>query len=1073
MISPISSLTTAQECSKAKQPSEGPLELLPLNESLVKDENKNFKKTLEYTFTLKTRTDLMLKTFSVFHEAPTIGIHDSHIEEREKIKLNGVNVEKAELAKLLAKAIKKNFTKRASNEKIPKSTTEAIFKEYLNQVIKQLDIEKDCTGSITDDELLTLTVFYSLKTKLNPDGFMDRMPTNFFDYANPNFDKRISVLAKHYLVDVLKLNTARKIEAVENWGQHLKDGGLISLMQMFKGRSIPSILKLSFPGFLEGENPPIREWVLNSNAKWTEKEGLELAKKACAWKLKYDLKVVKEDSSIDSKKLKEIEHWGEVFHYDTENGFSGMMDSCPYTKTTEDAIRLGIQNLKLKELIGLDENQIHPWQLQHNKMWEGESGKTLVKQIAEYLVEKKLKLVNPDKTISAEKIKNITDWGIQFRNESSHSLKNSVCKNAYEALKLKYPHLFGWEKEQIKPWEIRQSGMWDGSAGVRLFTLAFAYSLYDNGLGKFDPKNTTPLSFTRAEFVEWKSKVLTNWREFIEKEGLAAAIKKAASSNITKAFELLLGNRIRKGEIEQLGKTPILLDDIYDSKPTLNKITTELIKSLEKYPKEIIILNKAIDEDDYMFGKHRSELSNVAGTCLEPILQYHPPSKESSIKFSAYEALLASVFNTSSKGTQTSSKDRYTALEKILFSYQSSDSTSIENKKNYILADNKLYTFLKFIKDDLINELDLEDDLKRKLQASLEMILEYRDLSPRDILINAIEINPKFNREKNLISLLNKIIETTLDKVLVYELDHIRNTTEPSKSGQVIGHPTDFYSNIISRFEEEDELPEEDNEPLSESNTQNQAPVDYTKLSVAIEETSKKLTEDELDELDSFIDVYETQRIYDGRQEEDPKILQTLVELGINDSFRNKFLRNCVLQEPIEQLKIIYQIGDRAKSRLKDRYNYGSLRVKNLPSASIKTIVSENGEVDFNLIDKDLFYNLPPNWPQKSAMPLLFWNDVLYIGIYKSMDKASLENLSKNLSTTIEPIKINDISWSNWEGIHKAEIPETKYNPRRPLIWQDEEERVLVALSLLRQSISITLKEYPELLPKRRFIKRK
>jgi hypothetical protein len=71
-----------------------------------------------------------------------------------------------------------------------------------------------------------------------------------------------------------------------------------------------------------------------------------------------------------------------------------------------------------------------------------------------------------------------------FFDEVSPQVLSRLGVSAFTALHRVAPECFGWEAAQLKPWELEQEyGKWKGPRGRALLRSAYAYALYESGLG--------------------------------------------------------------------------------------------------------------------------------------------------------------------------------------------------------------------------------------------------------------------------------------------------------------------------------------------------------------------------------------------------------------------------------------------------------------------------------------------------------------------------------------------------------------------------------------------------------------
>ena len=289
------------------------------------------------------------------------------------------------------------------------------------------------------------------------------------------------------------------------------------------------------PACQENNDPVLPGWIHSNNPrKWEGEEGKELARKASKWVLKNE-GAIRDNGSVDLEILK-TRNWSEIF-YDKKYGLGGMLVSCGFTKNIFEAIKLAIP-----ESIGLEENQVKPWEITYRHMWQMEDseGRLLIDHVTKYLIEKylpqkyKLNLLKENGRLDAAKAKEI-NWSRLYVEVCPSALVNSSVK-AHEALKRYSPNLFGYEDNQIKPWELRWENKWEGSQGKELFKKAFIYTLAKAGFGELDFTTGVKAIFTKESLDERLKQSRPNLQKIITDNGLMLGLRKSYSGNLSDAI---------------------------------------------------------------------------------------------------------------------------------------------------------------------------------------------------------------------------------------------------------------------------------------------------------------------------------------------------------------------------------------------------------------------------------------------------------------------------------------------------------------------------------------------------------
>lgn len=82
---------------------------------------------------------------------------------------------------------------------------------------------------------------------------------------------------------------------------------------------------------------------------------------------------------------------------------------------------------------------------------------------------------------------------------------------------------------------------------------------------------------------------------------------------------------------------------------------------------------------------------------------------------------------------------------------------------------------------------------------------------------------------------------------------------------------------------------------------------------------------------------------------------------------------------------------------------------------ALNILVDPSGTLNFEYLDKQLLSAMPSSWPAEQAIPLLFWNNKLYVGVPDNNDPSSKKTLSDFLNgCQIEFKIIKPESWDKW-----------------------------------------------------------
>ncbi len=116
---------------------------------------------------------------------------------------------------------------------------------------------------------------------------------------------------------------------------------------------------------------------------------------------------------------------------------------------------------------------------------------------------------------------------------------------------------------------------------------------------------------------------------------------------------------------------------------------------------------------------------------------------------------------------------------------------------------------------------------------------------------------------------------------------------------------------------------------------------------------------------------------------------------------------------------------------------------------ALNLLVDSAGTLNFEYLDKQLLSAMPSNWPAEQAIPLLFWNNKLYVGVPENHEPSLKNTVSEFLNgCQIEFRNIKIESWDKWFsliGKTSANIPSqasTAYSPK-PQLPQGAQQKAL------------------------------
>ncbi len=972
---------------------------------------------------------------------------DEEVGEKRKVKVRYKSTEaksaiRERLAELKEQSNKHPFCNLyGKNTTVSMDSFTQVFYEKTNGLITIGEIESDF---LDDVGFKSLVAFLCLR-KNKKSGFT-ALPFGFLDHTDPELHKKIEMLGRYFVVNVSGVDTVEKAEQFKNWSGSFSKNGLQLLNKIISG---DELLKYLFPGY------PIRPWLVYGMNKWQgegvdEQEVKGVLTQACKEAFLDQEGVVNEDLIINPERVAEVD-WGKVF-WDKKYGLRGAIGQCPFFASALDGLELAVPGV-----IGNKPEQIPRAKFKYPNKWTDGNALGLIDELTRYIVEIKLNLFDEEGRVSAAKIKEIPDWGTQYNDECAGCLRRSGVGTAYEALKRVYPALFGWGEDHIEPGSIRFNGMWKGEEGIKLFKLKFAKSIhsvfeqlkevgvegFEDHEVRFFPNMKNPLHITRNDLINLKNYYIIkkiSWLDHFLAFGLTAGYLDVAGTT-ENAFEILLGKKSKKTSC--FGETDIPADDVAERTPMRTQLISDLLKDLRNLHSPTRIRVKGIYYET--IGSERGEkgkkgIIRLEKTCLNNALEYRPPSDISEVTSALYEAFAASIIPSPTKDKSGSGLDRSTALEKILIAKYPANI----NQGKLILSDRRLSHLLKFLRENVIDNVNIDDELKAYLKNLIDRVrhLKKPHDSPRDLLLAAAETGKSNPIKNNAFNTLNQILEHMAELVAEHEICYLRLNDSN----------TVYYDNIFNQlsFEEVD-----NEEPLAEAEEEEEA--DEVESTAEVEESNEveETKPDDDDDIELISGQFEeildeTNRICtgaltltgDAKVKED-KIVETLKYVARDKTHLRKhvteFLHMAEGGDLLALIRMIIQIEERSRLRSSDRFDYPSLRAKALLAMHIDSIAidpslnnddgflespeissSEDSPrvVSLEKVDKELFSLMPEWWPMDTksrktplAVPLLYRNNVVYIGVPEGFNPLMLKDISDKLNCSVEHRIIKPESW--------------------------------------------------------------
>jgi hypothetical protein len=366
------------------------------------------------------------------------------------------------------------------------------------------------------DELLVLTAWHSVRPQV--EGFLGSYPKALLcplSHTSPPtalaslsprergvFDRRAPTYLRYLLCHKFGLRTCADIENADL--RHLLRSSGFRLIRS------SAVAEVAFAGITRGDDPPVRPWRLTLRQELSDERAAEMLITAALWKIRHELSLVTFDQGGPRWNI------GGFARTDWEDAIlslgvrvppsllreSGLMDWRAVLSRCIEVIGRG--NLP-DEVLG----RVSAWpqRICHDSqqaIWEGldHIGRTVMERVAS----EEPQLFQENGELDYETARSFRGWARVF-DEVSPQILSRLGVSAFTALHRVAPQHFGWGCSQLKPWELEQEyGKWKGPRGRALLKSAYAFALYESGLGTMHEREDQAIwRCTDKEFSEWSA----------------------------------------------------------------------------------------------------------------------------------------------------------------------------------------------------------------------------------------------------------------------------------------------------------------------------------------------------------------------------------------------------------------------------------------------------------------------------------------------------------------------------------------------------------------------------------------
>lgn len=371
--------------------------------------------------------------------------------------------------------------------------------EHVFRIAARLAGEANVTATRDYDQLLILTAWFCIRP--GSEGFLGSYPKSLLcplSHAAPPsaletltptkrmiFERRAPVYLRYLLVERLGLRTCADLESAD-LRQLLRRAGF----RLIRASAVP---EFAFAGCTRGDDPPVRPWKLTLRQELSDERAAEMLIQAALWQIKYGLRLVACEENGPRWNI------GAFERTDWEDAFLSLGVRVPPSLTRESGLldwravlarcleQIGVGNLPA-DVLG--KVAAVPQRVRHDDsqaIWDvlDRAAETVMQQVRE----NEPQLFTESGALNYPVARSFRRWARLF-DEASPQILSRLGVSAFTALRRVAPEYFGWGPTHLKPWELEQEhGKWKGPRGRALLRSAYAFALYETGLGEICGEN--------------------------------------------------------------------------------------------------------------------------------------------------------------------------------------------------------------------------------------------------------------------------------------------------------------------------------------------------------------------------------------------------------------------------------------------------------------------------------------------------------------------------------------------------------------------------------------------------------
>ncbi len=314
------------------------------------------------------------------------------------------------------------------------------------------------------------------------------------------FERRAPVYLRYLLGSKFNLRTCVDIENAD-LRQLLRSAGF----RLVRASAVPEFV---YAGSTRGEDPAIRPWKLTLRQELSDEQAADLLIQAALWQIKHGLQLVNFDQDEPRWNIGAFERtdWEDAFlslgvrvapQYTRD---SGLLDwRAVLNKCLE---QLGTGNLPVDVLGKVSAVPQRVRHDDHQAIWDVLD--RVARTVIERVRETEPQLFTATGELDYYAARSYRRWARLF-DEVSPQILSRLGVSAFTALHRVAPEYFGWTPGHLKPWELEQEhGKWKGPRGRALLRSAYAFALYEAGLGQIvGTDDQVTWRCTLGQFTDW------------------------------------------------------------------------------------------------------------------------------------------------------------------------------------------------------------------------------------------------------------------------------------------------------------------------------------------------------------------------------------------------------------------------------------------------------------------------------------------------------------------------------------------------------------------------------------------